>query len=383
MRSEIIRPVLGVHTFRPLVFASFVGTVGLLAEEAPAAGYSVTIFKGNSVNGHSLGMTGDGIDSHGDIVGEVPAQVTVDGVLANTTHGALVTNGSFANLGDLDNDANARFGDGARAVAINTNGLVVGWSFNANSVGSSPFKRPVSWQNGKVRDLGAFPHQTTGYDDVEATNINGAGQITGFAACSCSLPSVAWTLQNGVVTELSTLGGAAAQAWGINDAGQIVGASDTSTSGLTHATLWQNGAPRDLGALLGGHFSEAVSINASGLAVGFSTLAETSNGTTLDFGDRHAVIFRNGTLTDLTPSLQFGRSAVATSINTSSQIVGFQNGRATIWQNGVATDLNTLIPSNAGVTLTSANGINDNGQIVGSGHISGSSITVAYILNPQ
>lgn len=48
-------------------------------------------------------------------------------------------------------------------------------------------------------------------------------------------------------------------------------------------------------------FSEAVSINASGVVVGFSTLAETEDGVTLDFGDRHAVVFQNGGLTDLTP----------------------------------------------------------------------------------
>ena len=43
--------------------------------------------------------------------------------------------------------------------------------------------------------------------------------------------------QNGVMTDLGTLGGPSAQARGINPQGQIVGSSDTS-GGETHATLW-------------------------------------------------------------------------------------------------------------------------------------------------
>ena len=41
------------------------------------------------------------------------------------------------------------------------------------------------------------------------------------------------------------------------------------------------------------------------------------------------------------------------------------NGDAFVDQNGHATDLNTLIGSGSGVTLRSANGLNDNAVIVG------------------
>ena len=131
-------------------------------------------------------------------------------------------------------------------------------------------------------------------------------------------------------------------------------------------------------------FSEAVSINASGVAVGFSTLAETQNGVTLDFGDRHAVVFQGGKITDLTPDLPFNNDAFATAINAHGQIVGARAGRAFLWQNGVGVDLNTLIPANAGVTLTSANGINDSGQIVVTGQLTANqNTTVAVVLTPQ
>jgi probable HAF family extracellular repeat protein len=210
------------------------------------------------------------------------------------------------------------------------------------------------------------------------------GQIVGFALCNCSLPTVAWTLQGSTATNLPTLGGASAEAWGVNDAGQIVGAADTTVAQVTHAALWRSGTVRDLGGLPGGMFSEAVSVNASGVAVGFSTLAETQDGMTLDFGDRHAVVFQSGRITDLTPDLPFNTDAFATAINVHGQIVGARAGRAFLWQNGVGTDLNTLIPASAGVTLTSANGINDRGQIVVTGQPTANrNITVAVVLTPQ
>jgi len=142
---------------------------------------------------------------------------------------------------------------------------------------------------------------------------------------------------------------------------------------------------RDLGALAGGTFSEAVSVNGGGVAVGFSTLVETFDGVGLDFGDRHAVVFQNGTVTDLTPDLPIFSDAVATGINTAGTIVGFKGGDAFIWENGVGTDLNTLIPSDAGVVLSAANGINDKGQIAatGSPKSNPNRITVGVLLTPQ
>ncbi len=382
MRQRHLATVQSMHG-RGFARAAIAVAIGLTPGLAAASGYSVAVFRGTPFNGHSLGMTGDGINAGGNIVGEGPVDFTVNGQLEGDDHGLLVSAGALVDLHDLDNDANVRFGDGSRAVAINASNLIVGWSYSATSVGGDVFQRPVAWQNGRIRDLGVFPHATTGYADVEATNVNTGGQIVGFALCDCSLPTVAWTLQGSTVTHLPTLGGAEAEAWGINDAGQIVGAADTATAGFTHAALWQAGTVRDLGALAGGHFSEAVSINASGVAVGFSTLAETSSGVTLDFGDRHAVVFQNGVLTDLTPDLPFNNDAFATGINVHGQIVGSRAGRAFVWQNGVGTDLNTLIPANTGITLTSANGINDAGQIVGTGLVAGSSNPVAFVLTPQ
>jgi len=56
------------------------------------------------------------------------------------------------------------------------------------------------------------------------------------------------------------------------------------------------------------------------------------------------------------------------------------SARAFIWQNGVVTDLNTLI-SDPGWVLTIATGINDGGQITGTGTFGGA--RHAFLLTPM
>jgi probable HAF family extracellular repeat protein len=56
------------------------------------------------------------------------------------------------------------------------------------------------------------------------------------------------------------------------------------------------------------------------------------------------------------------------------------SGRAFIWQNAVMSDLNTLIPGGSGWVLRIATGINDNGQITGTGTVGDQ--THAFLLTP-
>jgi probable HAF family extracellular repeat protein len=64
------------------------------------------------------------------------------------------------------------------------------------------------------------------------------------------------------------LGGGGSSATAINAAGQVVGARHT-TEGETHAFLWENGVMTDLGTL-GGHYSAAYGINPAGEVAGVS-----------------------------------------------------------------------------------------------------------------
>jgi probable HAF family extracellular repeat protein len=137
--------------------------------------------------------------------------------------------------------------------------------------------------------------------------------------------------QNGVMTDLDpTAGnGSASFAYGINDSGQIVG--QFVVNGTYHAFVYQLGAPAfvDIGALL--------------------------------------------------PS---GGDSTAQGINSFGQVVGGGGGlgHAFLYQNGNVLDLNSLLPANSGWTLTNASGVNDSGQIVGTGIHNGRQ--EAFLLSP-
>lgn len=177
-------------------------------------------------------------------------------------------------------------------------------------------------------------------------------------------------------------------AYGINDQGQVVGEMMTS-HGQTHAFLWSNGVLKDLGTL-GGNKSTAYSINNFGQIVGTASTAK---------GILHAFLWEQNRMMDLTPSHQ---ESCANDINNLSEIVGsamdgegvpygfyWKRGQLQVLSSpsriysissvgkyiGIALGTKTvksfvnesgslidLAPSHFKV---SANGINENGEIVG------------------
>ena len=88
----------------------------------------------------------------------------------------------------------------------------------------------------------------------------------------------------------------------------------------------------------------------------------------------HAVMWQNGNIRDL-GALPGDSGNAASAINNKDEVVGISfsdiSSRAFVWQNGVMSDLNTLIPAASGWVLLGAAGINDMGQIVGSGLLNG------------
>lgn len=138
-----------------------------------------------------------------------------------------------------------------------------------------------------------------------------------------------------VVTNLGTLPGTTSSAaYGINDLGQVVGSSDN------RAFLYSGEVMTDLG--VGG----APDINnSSQVIVNVTTLAPPNNG---------AFLYSGGVMTRL-------GSGLATAINDSGQAVGI-NGGAVIYSGGTA---NQFLFFTLGSAPTSANGINNSGQIVG------------------
>jgi probable HAF family extracellular repeat protein len=286
------------------------------------------------------------------------------------------------------------FGGNSYAYAINESGQVTGWSQTA---GGDP--HAFLWDNGVMRNLGVH----YGYDiNASAQVVGGHGQL-------------AFLWENNSVRYLSTLGGASSVAYAINDSGQVVGMAYTP-SGDRHAFLWEDGVVTDLGTL-GGSRSEARGINALGQVVGMAydeneryraflwedgvmhnlgtlggvfTYAHDINvsgqvaGSSCWSGfDYHAFLWQDGVMHDL--GTLGGDESHGFGINASAQIVGRAwdasgDQLAFLWEDGVMHKLNNLIPADSGWDLTTARGINDLGQIVGSGFHNGE--MRAFLLTP-
>ncbi len=161
--------------------------------------------------------------------------------------------------------------------------------------------------------------------------------------------------------DLGTLG-TLSIAYGINNSGTIVGSYDNSDippeEGIeTHAFVYQNGVMSDLGSL-GGGYSEAHAVNDQGVIVGDALTADN---------DFHAFSYQDGVMTDLGTFSDNNSDfylAVATNVNNKGTIVGWSTSpygtTAFSYQNGIMSYLASPPNDNS-----YAYGINDQGVIVG------------------
>jgi probable HAF family extracellular repeat protein len=156
------------------------------------------------------------------------------------------------------------------------------------------------------------------------------------------------------------------------------GNGSSQPTAIVHAFLYSHGRMTDLGTL-GGTFSEANSINDSGVAVGGSYIANDAAA--------HAFIYRRGRMTDL--GTLGGQDSMAMAINDKGAVVGSATTSANalhgfIDQHSRMVDLNSLIPAQSGFVITVAADINDSGQIVAQGYETSSPTAhLALLLNPK
>jgi probable HAF family extracellular repeat protein len=237
--------------------------------------------------------------------------------------------------------------------------------------------RPFLWQNGVMTQL-----PTLGGGSAVATMINNRGEVVGQSengmrdpdpACPVSqFKPVIW--ENGKIQELPTVAGDpdGVAAW-INDNGQVVGSSGACAPAFdpnagnylveNHALLWENGKVTDLGNLGTQGF-------AGNHACEINNQGQVVGHTNSDTSTRGYLWTRATGMQNL-GTLSGDFASLAIGINDGGEVVGVSvdgnfNERAFLWEKGVMQDLNALIASNpSGLQLQVGSSINSSGEIIG------------------
>jgi probable HAF family extracellular repeat protein len=229
--------------------------------------------------------------------------------------------------------------------SISSNGLIAGISDLAGDSNGRPFV----FQDGALREIAG----NVGPEAVPM-GINSSGQVAGYVLVNGFRVVSAFLYADGDARQIANDTFRFARATDINDAGVVIGDGERWDTDATHAYMYYNGVTTDLGALdATTSYSEAYGINAAGDIVGTSLDANSVS---------HAFMYSHGAMHDLG---SFDGLAVAYDINNAGEVVGFGASSAFLYVNGKMLDLNTLLVGYSGWKVTSANAINDAGQIIG------------------
>ena len=233
---------------------------------------------------------------------------------------------------------------GSESVAyrINANGMIVGWS----QLASGDTRGFYTNGNGTLTKL-----NVPGNSDTFARAINDSGAIAGVAYIGGQSHGILWN--GNTITDFGANSGLSA----INASGQVAGGN-----GSGHAFISSQGVSTDLGSLSGGGWTAAYGINDSGMVAGYG-----------DIGGSTFRAFVGSAKTGLTQLGTLGGwDSWATGINNKGQVIGHAevaSGYSHAFVTGAANslmDLGTL----GGANLNSiANGINGLGMIVGSSYL--------------
>jgi probable HAF family extracellular repeat protein len=322
-----------------------------------ALGFSVTAFAA------SYTVTDLGTLSGGTVTGSASFARGINnrGQVVGNSDGGRAFLYSDGSMRDLD----PQYGGYDVANAINTLGQVVGYTYN-----------PLGDTRAFLYSGGATMPVSSG--ESEALGINDNGQIVGWVSDIPFAPGHAFLLSNGTTTIIGPDAlGSYSQANAVNARGQVVGfiaANYQSVSAQLHAFLFSDGVTIDLGTLGTDRQSSASAINANGQVVGTS--------------DSHAFLYSGGVMSDLGMIADYSSFAGdehfygAVGINAAGQIVGSFGyitgvesgfgpppgfGGTWLYSDGIMHDLNSLIDPSGGWSINFVAGINDAGQIAGTG----------------
>src|SRR6266581_6784913 len=265
------------------------------------------------------------------------------------------------------------------------------------------------WENNQMRGLPNFPGGNNGF----ATGANNLGQAVGWAetgvhddTCCCQdeprhqvfqfLPAM-WTLgpPDDQIHELPLIpGDTSGAATAINDNGQIVGISGICDQAVgrhtaKHAVLWENGTVTDIYPNAPAPWwNTPTAINQRGDVVGFAGDPAFVEGDII-----HAFMWtREDGIRQLKPLPNRTPKHVdseAFGINEARQVVGVScdadqvDCRAVIWDHGnTPTDLNDLKAPGYSALLTSAKDVNNKGEITGRAADPITGVLTAYLAVP-
>ena len=260
--------------------------------------------------------------------------------------------------------------------SANDSGVVVGTAATT-LFGTS--RLPVMWQNGAVSQLPLPPGETLG----DANSVNASTVAVGSVDAGSSQRGVIYSGGSAtIITQTTPTGCFFVTAFGINDSGRVVGQGiDPNNAARNVGIVYDIGqnAAFEVGALPGFNGALAFGVSNTGYVVGSSMLNQGSGLPFIwsDQGGMVAIPLATGT-----------SEGSARAVNSAGWVVGNDSSAFSIpfLYDGTNTyRLADLIPPNSGWDLSmntssSADGISDDGVIVGTGVHNGE--THAYAMVP-
>lgn len=196
-------------------------------------------------------------------------------------------------------------------------------------------------------------------------------RLAGFFGIALMAATAASRAQNYNITDLGAVPGQkVSKGYALNALGQAAGVSETPYGAI--ATLFSNGKASSLGTLEALDVAIATAINRSGQVVGYEPFSSTANNTF------HAFLYSNGSMKDIHSASLFPSGTIAEGINGSGVVVGqgqltSSSFHAFVYANGKMVDIGP-----PGAYQASAYAINDAGQVVGDSYVSGGQTGFLY-----
>ncbi|MFM6027037.1 MAG: hypothetical protein ACKPER_29625 [Dolichospermum sp.] len=362
-----------------------------LLNKIPLYRYNVTDLGSLSTNTNGT-VVAASINDFGQIAGRYDTGATFINQNATTNvtqtnnvrQGFIWENGSqtaLTNTGIKNGQSDFGAANGATVTLLTTNvntignsGIILGTADEVRQPIPKATDRALVWQkNGNnynltINDFGGL--------ESYLFNANNLNQVVGRNILSSGQDQAIYS-ENGLIQELTTLGGDGGTARGINNKGQIVGYVDSDDTlndqFVNTAVIWQKNTSgtytmQNLGTF-GAEKATLRDINDAGHIIGSNSNGSGATATSSAF------LLRGGNFTDL-GSLG-GNTGSANGINEFGQVIGASQlasgiNHAYVWNGGVMSDLNNLITTpltynGATVTLNNAVSINNFGDIVATG----------------